>query len=63
MIEALFNFLVEVLLYGKGYAALRLLSLGRIKPSTWNDSMVSVVGLLVTLAWCVPLLFWLGGDL
>ena len=63
MTEALFHFVVEVLLYGKGYAVLRVLSLGRIKPGTWNDGIVSVVGFLVTLAWCVPLLLWLGSDL
>jgi hypothetical protein len=62
LIEALFHFLVEVLLYGKGYWSLRLLSLGRIEPSDWNDGLVSAIGLAVTLAWCVPLLLWLTGN-
>ena len=58
MIEALASFLVEVLLYGKGYWSLRILSLGRIDPHRWNDGLVSLVGLMVTLAWCVPLVLW-----
>jgi hypothetical protein len=58
--EALFHFLVEVLLYGKGYWALRLLS---IDPRGWNDGLVSLVGLMVTLVWLVPLLLWVTGNL
>jgi hypothetical protein len=61
--DALFYFLVEVLLYGKGYWSLRLLSLGRIDPSSWNDGWVSLVGLMVTLAWFVPLVLWATGRL
>jgi hypothetical protein len=61
--EALFYFLVEVLLYGKGYWSLRLLSLGRIDPRSWNDGLVSLVGLMVTLAWFVPLVLWVTGSL
>nr|WP_298116011.1 hypothetical protein [uncultured Pseudomonas sp.] len=63
MTEALFHFLVEVLLYGKGYWALRLLSLGLIDPRRWNDVLVSLVGFMVTLAWFVPLLLWMTGSL
>lgn len=59
MLEALFTFVFEVVLYGKGYWTLRLLSAGRIKPQRWNDGMVCLVGLLVTLVWCVPLVLWL----
>jgi hypothetical protein len=62
MLEALFHLLVEVLLYGKGYWTLRLFSVGRIRPGGWNDGLVSLVGLLVTLLWAVPLLIWLSGD-
>lgn len=62
MLEALFHLLVEVLLYGKGYWILRLLSVGRIRPGSWNDGLVSLVGLLATLLWAVPLLIWLSGD-
>nr|WP_298170607.1 hypothetical protein [uncultured Pseudomonas sp.] len=58
--EALFYFLVEVLLYGKGYWSLRLLS---IDPRGWSDGLVSLVGLMVTLAWLVPLLLWMTGNL
>jgi hypothetical protein len=58
LIEVFASFLGEVLLYGKGYWALRILSLGKIEPYRWNDGMVSLVGFLVTLAWCVPLVLW-----
>lgn len=61
--ETLFYFLVEVLLYGKGYWSLRLLSLGRVDPGSWNDGLVSLVGLMVTLAWFVPLVLWVTGNL
>jgi hypothetical protein len=62
MLEALFHLVVEVLLYGKGYWTLRLLSVGRIRPGCWNDGLVSLVGLLATLLWAAPLLIWLSGD-
>ncbi|MES2820682.1 MAG: hypothetical protein V4812_17055 [Pseudomonadota bacterium] len=62
MIEALIHFVLEVLLYGKGYGALRLLSFGRIRPGRWNDGLVQLVGLAVTLAWVLPLLIWLTGQ-
>jgi len=59
MLEALFSFVFEVVLYGKGYWTLRLVSAGRIQPKRWNESLVALVGLLATLAWCMPLLLWL----
>ncbi len=62
MLEALFHLLFEVLLYGKGYWTLRLLSGGRIKPDKWNDGIVTLIGLLATAAWCVPLVIWLASD-
>lgn len=55
MLEALLTFVFEVVLYGKGYGTLKLLSAGRIKPQRWNDGLVSLVGVLATLLWCVPL--------
>ncbi|MDN5514579.1 MAG: hypothetical protein L0G82_05030 [Pseudomonas sp.] len=59
MLEALFSLVFEVVLYGKGYWTLKLVSAGRIQPKRWNDSLVALVGLVATLAWCVPLLLWL----
>lgn len=59
MLEILFHLVFEVVLYGKGYWTLRLVSWGRIKPARWSDTTVSLIGLLVTAAWCVPLFIWL----
>lgn len=60
MLDAVLHGLVEVVLYGKGYWTVRLLSGGRIDPGKWRESVVTLIGLLVTAAWCVPLLVWLG---
>lgn len=62
MAEVLSYLLIEVLIYRQGYWALRLLSFGRIRPDGWSDARVGLVGVLVTVAWCVPLLLWLTGG-
>lgn len=62
MLEALFHLLFEVVLYGRGYWTLRLLSGGRIQPGKWSDGAVTLVGLVVTAAWCVPLIIWLVSE-
>jgi hypothetical protein len=63
MLEALFHLLFEVLLYGKGYWTLRLLSGGRIQPGKWNDGIVILVGFAVTVAWGLPLIIWLASGM
>lgn len=62
MLEVMSYLLIEVVIYGQGYWALRLLSAGRIRPDRWNQAMVCLIGVLVTVAWCVPLLLWLTGE-
>lgn len=60
MLDALIWLAGDVLCYGTGYWVLRLLSLGRCRPERDRYGLVSLLGLLVHVAWAVPLLIWMG---